>query len=65
MCRECLRKDEFNDKIALGKERNSYRFVIESLGVIKPEILFVKALAILKEKAEHYLKYFESLKATK
>ena len=61
MCRECLRDNELNENIFLGKKRNVYKFYIESVGVIRPEVLFSKALKILTEKCDHYLKYFGSL----
>ena len=62
MCRECLREDKFNDKIFLGKKRQHYKFTIESLGVIKPQKILIKAFDILNEKCDHYLRYFRSLK---
>ena len=62
MCRECLRPDKFNKAIELGKERKKYIFTIESVGVIRPEKLFLDALQIIKSKVEHYLKHLQSLK---
>lgn len=62
MCRECIRSDDFDKKIELGKRRNHYIFTVESLGVVPPEILFSKALEVLKEKVQHYITYFNSLK---
>lgn len=62
MCRECIRDDKFNDKIFLGKKRQQYKFFIESIGVLKPQIILIKAFDILNEKCDHYLKYFKSLK---
>lgn len=62
MCRECLRGDKFNDKIFLGKKRQHYKFHIESVGVLKPQTILVKAFDILNEKCDHYLRYFKSLK---
>jgi len=61
MCRECLRDEKLNELVVLGKERNTYMFYIESVGVIPPEDLFLKALKILESKCDHYLKYFSSL----
>jgi DNA-directed RNA polymerases I and III subunit RPAC1 len=55
MCRECLRKDEHNAEIELGKIRNKYIFTVESIGVIAPEVLLMKTFKILKEKVNHYL----------
>ena len=65
MCRECIRSDKFEKKIDLGKTRNHYIFTVESIGVIPPEILFAKALDVLKEKVQHYINYFNSLKQIK
>lgn len=62
MCRECIRPDKFNEKIELGKERKRYIFTIESVGVIRPEKLFLDALEIVKEKASHYMKHLKGLK---
>ena len=62
MSRECLRHEELRDKVFIGKERQHYKFHIESVGVIKPQDLLMKAFGILNEKCEHYLKYFRSLK---
>ena len=47
MCRECLRDNDLNANIFLGKKRNVYKFYIESVGVIRPEVLFSKALKII------------------
>ena len=65
MCRECIRKDNFNDKIELGKKRNHYIFTIESVGVVPPQVLFSKALEVMKEKIQHYTNYFNLLKNLK
>jgi DNA-directed RNA polymerase alpha subunit len=62
MCRECLRPDKFNKSLELGKERKKYIFTIESVGVVRPEKLFLDALQIIKSKVEHYLKHLQSLK---
>lgn len=62
MCRECIRQDKFNDKIFLGKRRQDYKFIIESVGVLEPQVIFAEAFKALKQKCDHYLKYFKSLK---
>ena len=62
MCRECLREDKFNDKLFLGKRRQDYKFTVESVGVIEPQVIFAKAFEVLKQKCDHYLNYFKSLK---
>ena len=65
MCRECIREDKFNSVVELGKKRNHYIFTVESIGVIPPEECFSKALQVLKEKVQHYITYFNSLKSMK
>ena len=62
MCRECIRPEKFRSKINLGKERQVYKFHVESVGVLKPEEIFLKAMRVLKEKCDHYLLYLKTLK---
>lgn len=62
MCRECIRPDKFNEKIELGKERKKYIFTIESVGVIRPERLFLDALQVIRNKAQHYLTHLKGLR---
>lgn len=62
MCRECIRPDKFNDKIELGKEKKKYIFTIESVGVIKPEKLFLDALQVIRSKVQHYIGHLKSLR---
>lgn len=62
MCRECIRLDKFNDKIELGKERKKYVFTIESVGVLRPERLFLEALQVIRGKAQHYLAHLKGLR---
>lgn len=65
MCRECIRDGKFDQKIDLGKQRNHYIFTVESVGVIPPDLLFAKAMEVLKDKVQHYITYFNSLKKLK
>lgn len=62
MCRECLRPDKFNEKLELGKEKRKYIFTIESVGVIKPEKLFLDALQVVRSKVQHYIGHLKSLR---
>ena len=62
MCRECIRPDKFNERIELGKERKKYIFTIESVGVIRPERLFLDALQVIRNKAQHYLAHLKGLR---
>ena len=49
-CRECIRHEKFKDFIELGKIADHYEFHIESVGMYKPEIIFFRAIDVLKEK---------------
>jgi DNA-directed RNA polymerase I and III subunit RPAC1 len=59
-CRECIRSPELREVIELEKINNHYEcksrfnFIvhIESVGIYPPEVLFSRALQILKEKCE-------------
>ncbi|KAG5439213.1 hypothetical protein PCANB_001512 [Pneumocystis canis] len=48
--RECLRHDEFKDKVKLGRVRDHFIFSIESTGIMTSEELFLKSIYVLKEK---------------
>ncbi|KTW30758.1 hypothetical protein T552_00470 [Pneumocystis carinii B80] len=48
--RECLRYDEFKDKVKLGRVRDHFIFSIESTGIITSDELFLKSIYVLKEK---------------
>lgn len=48
--RECLRHPEFADKVQLGRVRDHYLFSVESTGIMKPDVLFIKSIAVLKSK---------------
>ncbi len=49
-CRECIRQEKFKDLIELGKIADHYEFHIESVGMYKPESIFLRAINVLKEK---------------
>ena len=49
--RECLRHDEFKDKVQLGRVRDHFIFSIESTGQYESDDLFLESVKILKEKA--------------
>ena len=48
--RECLRHDEFKDKVKLGRIRDHFIFGIESTGQFHSDDLFLKAVSVLKHK---------------
>lgn len=50
--RECLRHEEFDGKVKLGRKRDHFIFNVESTGAMSPEEIFFKSVRILKTKAE-------------
>jgi len=68
-CRECLRDTE--DKVILTKAKNHYECIlilfvkknlvhVESVGILPPEEIFMRAITVLKEKANDWLIAFSS-----
>ncbi|KAF2154646.1 putative DNA-directed RNA polymerase I and III subunit Rpc40 [Myriangium duriaei CBS 260.36] len=49
--RECLRHDEFKDKVQLGRIRDHFIFSVESTGQFDSDELFLESVKILREKA--------------
>jgi DNA-directed RNA polymerases I and III subunit RPAC1 len=49
--RECLRHDEFKDKVKLGRVQDHFIFSIESTGQFDSDVLFTESVKILKLKA--------------
>ncbi|CCG84358.1 protein of unknown function [Taphrina deformans PYCC 5710] len=50
--RECLRHEEFKDKVRLGRKRNHFLFSVESTGVADADVLVLKAITVLRRKCE-------------
>lgn len=48
--RECLRHDEFKNKVKLGRQRDHFIFSVESTGQYDSDELFVDSVRILREK---------------
>lgn len=59
--RECLRHDEFKDKVKLGRIRDHFIFSIESLGQFDSDTLFLDSVAVLKAKAERFIHHLDEL----
>lgn len=49
--RECLRHEEFKDKVKLGRKRDHFIFQIESTGQWDSDELFMESVKLLKAKA--------------
>lgn len=66
MCRECIRKDGWQDKVILKRVADHYIFTVESTGSIQSPIEIVKqAFLVLKEKALKFQGYVEEYENTR
>lgn len=52
--RECLRHDEFKDKVVLGRIRDHFIFSVESTGQCDSDELFLDSVKALKSKCERF-----------
>jgi len=50
MCRECIRGEEWRDKVKLKRVADHFIFSVETVGALPPEDIVRRAIAILKEK---------------
>lgn len=48
--RECLRHEEFQDKVKLGRVRDHFIFNVESTGQFDSDVLFLESVKVLKHK---------------
>jgi DNA-directed RNA polymerase I and III subunit RPAC1 len=51
MCRECIRTDNWAEKIQLKRKADHFLFSVETVGALPPETIVREAISILKEKA--------------
>jgi len=54
-CRECIRHEQFVDKIDLGKRKDVFEFHVESMGMYEPYEIVTQALDVLKQKAHKWM----------
>ncbi|GAB1732864.1 hypothetical protein NU195Hw_g2666t1 [Hortaea werneckii] len=59
--RECLRHDEFKDKVKLGRIRDHFIFSIEGTGQGESDELFLDSVRLLKAKAERFKRHLSEL----
>ncbi|KAG8624161.1 hypothetical protein KVT40_009137 [Elsinoe batatas] len=52
--RECLRHDEFKNKVQLGRIRDHFIFSVESTGQFESDKIFLESVKVLKEKAMRF-----------
>uniref|UniRef100_A0A2C9UFL3 DNA-directed RNA polymerase RpoA/D/Rpb3-type domain-containing protein n=1 Tax=Manihot esculenta TaxID=3983 RepID=A0A2C9UFL3_MANES len=55
LCRECLRGEEWDKRVALRRVKDHFIFTIESTGALPPEVLFTEAVKILEDKCERVI----------
>ena len=60
--RECLRYDEFKNKVKLGRQRDHFIFSIESVGQQRSDELFLDSVHHLREKCLHMKRCVKDLK---
>jgi DNA-directed RNA polymerase I and III subunit RPAC1 len=62
--RECLRHDEFKDKVKLGRVQDHFIFNIESTGQFPSDALFLDSVSLLKYKGLRLLRALDDLEKT-
>ncbi|KZF26025.1 putative DNA-directed RNA polymerase I and III subunit Rpc40 [Xylona heveae TC161] len=59
--RECLRHDEFKDKVKLGRVRDHFIFHVESTGQYDSDELFIESVKVLKVKCQRMKRSLASM----
>lgn len=59
--RECLRHDEFKDKVKLGRVRDHFIFMVESTGQFESDLLFLESVKTLKLKCARLKRSFANI----
>ena len=59
--RECLRHDEFKDKVKLGRVRDHFIFSVESTGQFESDELFLDSVRLLRAKAERFKRHLDEV----
>ena len=54
MCRECIRKEGWAEKVQLRRKADHFIFSVESTGALSPEELVREAISILKDKSTKF-----------
>ncbi|KAJ5225689.1 DNA-directed RNA polymerase I and III subunit RPAC1 [Penicillium chermesinum] len=61
--RECLRHEEFQGKVKLGRVRDHFIFNVESTGQFESDVLFLEAVKVLKLKCARWKRGLSDLMA--
>ena len=59
MCRECIRKDDWSDRVELRRVADHFIFSVESVGILPPSVIVREAIRVLQDKAVKYQHYVE------
>lgn len=59
--RECLRHDEFKDKVKLGRVRDHFIFSVESTGQLESDELFLDSVRLLRAKVGRFRRHLDDL----
>ncbi|XP_052482393.1 uncharacterized protein LOC105764210, partial [Gossypium raimondii] len=55
LCREYIRGDDWEKRVALHRVKDHFIFTIESTGALPPEVLFTEAVKILEDECERVI----------
>uniref|UniRef100_A0A1D1ZGR5 DNA-directed RNA polymerases I and III subunit RPAC1 n=1 Tax=Anthurium amnicola TaxID=1678845 RepID=A0A1D1ZGR5_9ARAE len=55
LCRECIRGEGWEERVAVRRVKDHFIFKIESTGALPPEVLFTEAIKILEEKCDRVI----------
>lgn len=61
--RECLRHEEFEGKVKLGRRKDHFIFSVESTGQVESEELFLESVKALRRKCEKFLRGVDELRS--
>jgi len=59
--RECLRHEEFEGKVKLGRVRDHFIFSVESTGQFDSDLLFLESVRLLKAKCAKLKRSLENM----
>ncbi|XP_043696445.1 DNA-directed RNA polymerases I and III subunit RPAC1-like isoform X1 [Telopea speciosissima] len=55
LCRECIRGEDWEKRVAIRRVKDHFIFTIESTGALPPDVLFTEAVKILEDKCERVI----------
>ncbi|CAL1372168.1 unnamed protein product [Linum trigynum] len=55
LCRECVRGEGCEEHVELCRVKDHFIFIVESTGVLPPEVLFTEVVKILEDKCERVI----------